>query len=364
MMIKTMDDFMLEAQALALQNIDRRKELTKPFVGAFKKKNYRRIVLVASGSSYSIAWNVRFFLQKCLGMEVKPQWPATFLHYDIDTVAEDDLVIILSQGGHSTNTVAAAKRLKEAGRDVIALTNWVDSPLKDQVKTIIGYGSTPGDKFVTKGLVMSSLFLMLAAVETALELKRIDQERYDHLICQIDKSVRKLPAAREAAVRFYEDNREFVREFERVMIVGCGPTFATALEGALKLTETYGCPATAYDMEEILHGPAYEIYQNHTVIVIDAQNPATHDRLMEIYEKMHLLTNRVMLLTTDPAAVGKYVLHIDKGDIEEEIAALFLVVPFQYFSHQVCEDTRVTSIDRRNARFQREMATKLPGNRF
>ncbi len=363
-MVKTMDDYMIEAQTLAKTNVENRKEITKKFVDVMKKRKYKRIFIVASGSSYNIASNVRFFMQKYLKMEVKLQWAATFLYYDMESVAEDDLVVFMSQGGHSTNTVAAAKHMKEKKIDAIAFTNWVEAPLKDYVKVVIGYNSTPGDKFVTKGLIMSSLFMMLCTLEAALSLERLTQAEYDYLIGQITKAVMKLPEAREAAIKFYNENKEFLRAMDRVMTVGCGPTYATALETALKLTETYGCPANAYDMEEILHGPAYEIYQNHTIIIVDAENPEIHGRLMEIYEKMHLLTSRVILITTDGSIKGDYVLHIDKGDIEEEIAVLFLIVPFQYISHQVCEDTRVTSIDRRNAKFQREMATKLPGNRF
>ncbi len=355
---------MLEAQNLVLANLENRKEITKKFVDFFKKKKYNRIILVASGSSYNIASNVRFFMQKYLQMEVKIEWSCTFLNYGLESVNEDDLVIFLSQGGHSTNTVAAAKHLKDNKKDAIALTNWTDSPLKDHVKTIIGYNSTPGDKFVTKGFIMSSFFIMLASIESALELQRVSQDIYDHVIAQITKSIKKLPEVREASIRFYDENKEFVQEFERVMFVGCGPTFGTALEGALKLTETYGCSANAYDMEEILHGPAYEIYQNHTIVIIDTEDSRVHNRMLEVYKGMQLLTKRVFLLTTDEEIKGKYVLHLKKENIEEEIAVLYLVVPFQYFSYIVCEDTRVTSIDRRNAKFQREMATKLPGNRF
>ncbi|MDK2982388.1 MAG: glucoselysine-6-phosphate deglycase [Chloroflexota bacterium] len=363
-MINTMDDYMLEAQKLSLANIEKRKEITKKFVDTFKKKKYHRVILVASGSSYNIASNVRYFMQKYLRMEIRLVWSATFVNYETETVNDDDLVIFLSQGGHSTNTVAAAKIMKENKKDAIAMTNWVDSPLKDYVKTIIGYNSTPGDKFVTKGLVMSTLFIMLASIETALELQLVDQATYDHVIAQITKSVHKLPEVREAAIQFYEENKEFVQEFERVMLIGCGPTFGTALEGALKLTETYGCPATAYDVEEILHGPAYEIYQNHTIVVVDTEDSKVHERMLDVYKGMQILTKRVMLLTTDEQVTGRYILRLKKDNIEEEIAVLYLVVPFQYLSHIVCQDTRVTSIDRRNAKFMKLMATKLPGNRF
>jgi len=89
-----------------------------------------------------------------------------------------------------------------------------------------------------------------------------------------------------------------------------------------------------------------------------------HERLLALYKEMPRLTDRVFILTDDGSVSGKYVLQLENDDIEEEIAVLYMVLPFQYFSHIVCEETRVTSIDRRNARFQKAVASKLPGNRF
>ena len=363
-MVKTMDDHMLEAQQLAKRNLGNRKEITKKFVDIMKKKKYERIVVLGSGSSYNIANNARYFMQKYLKMEVKVAWPCTYRNYDIDTLTDKTLVLILSQGGHSTNTVSAAQALKEAGVDAVAFTNWVDAPLKNYVKTVIGYNSTPGDKFVTKGFVMSSLFLMLASIEAALATEKVTKEVYDGVIAQLTKAIDKLAEAREAGIAFYEQNREFVQDFERVMTVGCGPTYATAQEAALKLTETYGCPANPYEVEEILHGPSYEIFQNHTIFFMDTKKSKVHTRMLGLYNEMFRLTDRVFLLTDDESVSGKYVLHLDNEDIEEEIAVLYMTVPFQYICYILCQETRVNSIDRRVFRFQKAVASKLPGNKF
>ena len=363
-MIKTMDDYMLEAQELARRNLENRKEITRKFVDVMKKNKYARIVLVGSGSSYNIANNVRYFMQKYLKLEVRVVWPSTFLHYEIEAISDDTLVVFLTQGGHSTNTVAAAEALQSAGVEAIAFTNWVDAPIKNHMKTIIGYNSTSGDQFVTKGFVMSSLFLMLASIEAALATEKVTQEVYDGVIVQLTKAIDALSDVRETAIAYYEQNREFLQDLDRVMTVGCGPTFGTALEAALKLTETYGCSANAYEVEEIIHGPAYEIYQNHTVCFMDTKKSKVHARMLSIYKEMSRLTDRVFLLTDDESVTGKYVLQLHNDDIEEEIAVLYMTLPFQYFSYIVCQETRVTSIDRRRARFQKTVASKLPGNRF
>ena len=178
-MNKTMIDYMKETPEVALKCIDNRKELTKKVVDFIVKKKYKKILFVACGSSYSIASRAMFFIKKYLGVQVQVMWPYTFLNYFVDSVEDDTLVILLSQSGCSTNTLKAAWALKAANKDVIALTNNVDAPIKNEVKLIASYGNTPGDHFVTKGMAVSTLFLMLVALESALALKTIEPTKYD-----------------------------------------------------------------------------------------------------------------------------------------------------------------------------------------
>ena len=364
-MVNTMEDYIVIAREMARKNFDSRKEITKKFVEIFKKKKYKRVIIIASGSSYNIANNARCFMQKYLQMEVKVIWPNVFVYYDYNTVNDDDLVLVLTQGGHSTNTIAALSKLKEMKIDAACFTNWPDSPVKEYAKWVISYNSAPGDKFVTKGLVISTLFLMLCALEAALATDRISKEKYDDLVSQFELVLnKKLEEAQIIAIDFYENHRDFCQTFDRLMVVGCGATWGTALEAALKFTETQGCPATAFDLEEIIHGPDYEIYQNHTVLFIDGTTSPVHERMMTIYNSMKLLTNRVMIETSDSTVGGDYVLRFEDDGIEEEIAALYYIVPFQLIVERGCIDTRISSIDRRNIAFKKAVAPKLPGNKF
>lgn len=361
----TMEDFMIEAPSIALKNIENRKELTKKFVEIFTKKKYEKIFFVASGSSYNIANNAKYFIQKYLKVRVRTIWAYTFQNYDIDIVDDKTLVVFLSQSGHSTNTIAAARTLKERGMDAIACTNFPDSPLKNEVKAIMPYGSTLNDLFVAKGLIISTLFLMLASLEAALATEKVNQKAYDDVICQLTKAVHKLDESRELAVEFYNKNTKLCQQMYRVMIIGCGPTFGTALEGALKLEENYGCAATAFECDEFAHGPDMEVTKDTTVVYVDAANDAlSHRRIVQCYKATKHLTDRNLLLTHDDTVTGDYVIHYKEEGIEDVIAVLYLVCPFQYWAHKICDDLRVTAWDREVTVFGDEMNTKVPGVRY
>ena len=364
-MKSTMEDYMIEAPSVAKRNIENRKELTKQFVEIFTEKKYSRILMVACGSSYNIANNARCFMQKYLKMPVTTIWAETFLMYDVEVVEEDTLVIFLSQSGHSTNTIAAAKVLKEKGVSAIALTNFPDSPIKDCVRAAISYGSTLNDLFVAKGFVISTLFIMLASIEAALATKRVTTKEYDRVIAQIKKAVDKLNESRELAVKFYKDHTKFCQEIYRLIIIGCGPTFGTALEGCLKMQENYGCAATAFDVDEFSHGPNMEITKDNTVVCVDGANDSpVHSRILQTYNAVKILTDRRIILTHDKDVTGDYVIRYKDDGIEDTIAVLYLVCPFQYFAHKICDDLRVTSWDREVSAYGDAMACKVPGVRY
>lgn len=361
----TMEDFMIEAPQVARRNIENRKELTKKFVDIFMKKKYERICMVACGTSYNIACNARYFMMKYLQMDVRTVWAYTFTSYDVSTVDDKTLVIFLSQSGHSTNTIAAARMLKERKIDAIALTNFPDSPLKDEVKSIMAYGSTLNDLFVAKGVIISTLFLMLASLEAALASGRVDAAQYEQVLAQISKAVEKLDESRQLAMDFYQKNKAFCQQFYRMMLVGCGPTFGTALEGCQKMQENYGCAATAFEVDEFSHGPNMEVTKDVAVFFLDSANHSpVHSRILQGYACTKGLTDRVVLLTHDPHVTGDYVLRFRDDGIDDEIAVLYLVCPFQYWAHKICEDLRVTSWDRAVAKYLDDMNTKVPGVRY
>ena len=361
----TMEDFMIEAPKIARQNVENRKELTKQFVEIFNSGKYERITMVACGSSYNIANNAKYFMQKFLRMPVSIIWSETFLLYDLDLVDSKTFVIFMSQSGHSTNTIAAAKLLKERGIDAIALTNFPDSPIREHVKAAIPYGSTLNDLFVAKGFIISTLFLMLASLEVSAFQKKITNKEYEYTIRQISKAIEKLDESRKLGEEFYFNHKTLCQEMYRTIVVGCGPTYATGLEGCLKLTENYGCASTAFEVDEFYHGPDIEVTKDVTVIYVDGANESPiHSRILQSYEGVKHLTDRRIILTHDESVSGDYVIRFKDEGIEDYIAVLYLVCPFQYWAHKITEELRCQAWTRNVFAYGKVMKTKVPGVRY
>ena len=342
-MKKMMIDYMKEVNQIGNRIIDSRKELTKPFISKLKNVKFREILLVASGSSSNIARNAKYFIEKIVSVPVNVISPATFQLYHASLVQEDSLVVLLSQGGYSTNAISAAEAAKKTKGTVIGFCNYLDSPMARLLKDVYSYGNEPGDYFVAKGFTISTLSLMIHFLEYALSKDAVTKEDYEEYIVQFRKSLDKYDELIEKTEAFYLNHVQLCQEINRVLMIGQGPTFADAMEGKLKFTETYGASANEYELEEFLHGPDYAVNKDTTVLLICPKNGKSYERFKEVYENLPTLTNRIIFITTDTSLNGEGIIDVDDEGIDETISCLFLIAPMQFIADRICLDLRVSA---------------------
>lgn len=122
---------------------------------------------------------------------------------------------------------------------------------------------------------------------------------------------------------------------ERVFLVGAGANYGVACEGALKYGECLQFPAMALEIDEYLHGPNLQLSPDYTIFVV-ACGERDHARARQIVDATRLVTDRVFVLTDDPAATDADIL-VEPG--MPELAAAISVLPFfQMTAYQLTED--------------------------
>ncbi len=342
----TLLDFMETTRKESLENLDRHEELTKSFVSYLIKKKFNRIILVTCGSSNNVASNALYFLRKYMDVPVEIVTAFEFYNYDLERADKECLYICMSQGGRSTNINDAARGLKAAGCEVIGLSENKNSPLGKSACAVFEYGRTGVDDYVYKSFVQQTMFIMLSCMRYSLLTKKMTQETYDLLLCQIRKAINALDDVRALAIDFYNKNKVMLKEMDRVIVLGCGPTMGTAKEAALKMQETYACQATAFEMEEYFHGPSLCCNKDTTIFLIDDKNSRIHHRVQEAYRASCVLTDRTIMITNDSTVDGKYIIHIEDYALQDLISVLYLIVPFQYFCYILMDETQVSAIGR------------------
>ena len=171
----TMLDYVKETPGVLRTNIEQYTTLVDPLMKEVQQKEIKRILLVASGSSHNACYCARSFVEKVSGLEVRIITPYTFTYYEND-IKEDDLVLVVTQSGLSTNAIEALKIIKKKECKAICLTGNKNSDVKDVADVVIEYGV--GEElvgYVTKGVSSLALFLDLFAIAYSGKTEYLDE---------------------------------------------------------------------------------------------------------------------------------------------------------------------------------------------
>ena len=298
---RTMRDYVYRTPAVLRRQMAGQWEL--PLAEVFAKRPVRVLRLVASGSSCNAALCVRPYLRKWLGCEVLITEPFTFCTYE-DQLPADELAVVISQSGYSTNALCALDVIRARGRTVIGITSDPNSDFRERADLLIDYGcglETVG--YVTMGVTALCLFLCLFALRTAHIAGRLSDdglaEERQKLLRWIDAYEQAIPAG-EALLR---SRYQQLSAMQSVCVAGAGGAYGVAREAALKLMETLQIPACAYELEEFLHGPELHLTPNHTLFFL-ASDPRDRARGAQICHAAALVTEKEFLFTDDTISDG------------------------------------------------------------
>ena len=282
----TMLDYVKETPGVLRTNIEQYTTLVDPLMKEVQQKEIKRILLVASGSSHNACYCARSFVEKVSGLEVRIITPYTFTYYEND-IKEDDLVLVVTQSGLSTNAIEALKIIKKKECKAICLTGNKNSDVKDVADVVIEYGV--GEElvgYVTKGALFLDLFASAYSGKT---------EYVDELKKAADLNEEMIDQATNFIQRHYKN----FTSMSWVYSCGAGANYGTALESALKMGETIHIPSCCYEIEEYIHGPNLQLTPQYNVIFFDGNDSASR-RVEQVYKATRKVSNRAYLISNNP----------------------------------------------------------------
>lgn len=253
---KQMLDYVYEQPGVLKDISEKRILLTQPFVDLYKVIKPDRIYLIASGTSYNAAYAAEHFMEEVLQCEVSVYSPSSVpvIH------SRRPMMIFLSQGGNSTNTIAAIEA--QEGIPVLALTGTEKCRINEICShVLIACGEeAAGPK--TKGYTAAILTLYYMALETAKKEGIKSKIMYEEAIQECERAIFHLEENIKSAELWYTDNEETLLKMKKCFIVGKDEGLIVAKESALKLLETLLIPVEGFEFEEFLHGPSMAIDKN------------------------------------------------------------------------------------------------------
>lgn len=251
--IQSMYEYYLSQPEYMARIMNDRSRLLAGFAKFYAGKRPDRVYLVGSGTSLNACEASREYMEHILGVEVSVFAPSAppVIH------GGKPLVIMVSQSGKSTNSLAFLQGARERGLPVATFTAGVDVPVAMIADCAVDLGvgnETAGPK--TRGYTCSVLCLYLAALEAARESGRLASTACGEELALLQETIDCAEENLKRCDSFYRRHLETLKGAAHYLFVGKGCAAAVAKEAALKVLETLCFPAAGYEFEEYLHGPA------------------------------------------------------------------------------------------------------------
>ena len=246
----------------------------------------------------------------------------------------NDLVIIISQSGETSDTLAALKLAKSRGVPVLAIVNVVGSSIARAADYVLYTYAGPEIAVAsTKAYMVQMCVLYLFAFRLAYARGKLDEAETKRLTAELLRAGEVIkPRLNDCEQIKYLASR-FVNT-QSCFFIGRGFDYSLSLEGSLKLKEISYVHSDAYAAGELKHGTISLITDGVPVIALATQKQV-YEKTISNAKETKSRGARVILFTTKdavvPEGVADYVVRLD--EYEDLLMPLQLIVPLQLFAY-------------------------------
>ncbi|MDE6671942.1 MAG: glutamine--fructose-6-phosphate transaminase (isomerizing) [Ruminococcus sp.] len=298
-------------------------------------KALNQIYIVACGSAYYVGMAVQYVMEELTSLSVRVELASEF-RYRKMKLAENSLVIIISQSGETADSLAALREAKECGVKTLGIVNVVGSSIAREADNVFYTLAGPEISVATTKAYSTQLIAgYLLAMKFATVREEISPERCSEMI-------QELYTIPDKIVKILED-KERIQWFANKLagakdafFIGRGIDYAISLEGSLKMKELSYIHSEAYAAGELKHGPISLIEDGILVIGVLTQ-PDLYEKTVSNMVEVKSRGASLMGLTTygnyNIEDTADFTVYIPKTD--PLFAGSLSVIPLQLLGYYV-----------------------------
>lgn len=338
----TMLEYIRDQGRALLETFHMRNVYCDPLVKVFQECNIKKMYILGSGTSYHASLAAKYYFEKYLQVEVEASIPTSFTNYTYINIngacqQAELLVLGISQSGTSISTIDAMKKARSAGIYTVAVTEDMDSLITNEVDLVVKL--TCGKELIpveTRGYTVTVLQAFLTAVLVAKALGKLTQADYEKLMQETTQMLERYDEILAVTEQWYEVHQCELLEMKHGIIASYGVNTGTAMEGVLKLYETFKQPMNAYELEEMIHGP-HMAFGKQDYIFLVASDEVEFERVSlftgffrenKVTEHVFVFTNRQMEISVTDLFYDFY--------IPIDLSPLVFILPFQIIAAKNC----------------------------
>ena len=296
-------------------------------------RSIRTVHLVACGTAMHAGMVGKAAIETLARVPAEVDIASEFRYRD-PILNKDDLVIIISQSGETSDTLAALKLAKSRGVPVLAIVNVVGSSIARAADYILYTYAGPEIAVAsTKAYVVQMCVLYLFALRLAYARGKLGEAETKRLTAELLRAGEVIKPRLDDCEQIKYLASRFVNT-QSCFFIGRGFDYALSLEGSLKLKEISYVHSDAYAAGELKHGTISLITDGVPVIALATQKQV-YEKTISNAKETKSRGARVILFTTKdavvPEGVADYIVRLD--EYEDLLMPLQLIVPLQLFAY-------------------------------
>ena len=295
--------------------------------------SFNKIYIVACGTAYHAGLVGKYYIEKMARVMVEVDVASEFRYRD-PIVDDKTLLIVVSQSGETSDTLAALKESKRRGAKTLAITNVVGSSIAREADQVVYTWAGPEiavastKAYTTQLVLFFMLALYMAEIKGMIAPKRT-AELVEHL--------QEIPSQISEILSDVDPIKTFAKQYgfnEDVFYIGRGLDYSVSLEGALKLKEISYIHAEAYAAGELKHGTLALIVEGVPVIALATQRNVYEKTLSNIKEVKARDAVVIGIAAEGDTELKKYVDHVMHVPASDEfIMPILSVIPLQLLAY-------------------------------
>lgn len=294
----------------------------------------RRLLLIGCGTSYYSAIATRQILEELTELPVMVDLSSDFLDRHTP-IFRDDVCFFISQSGETADTLLALRYCKSRGGLILGITNTVGSSISRESHCGIHINAGP-EIGVASTKAYTSQFVALVMFGLVMSQDRISMQKRR---LEIIEGLKKLPTqirevlAQEAQVK---NLAKGLADQKSLLIMGRGYSFATCLEGALKIKELTYMHSEGILAGELKHGPLALVDDNLPMILIIMKD-AVYSKCTNALQQVKSRGGNPILICNEISEdlTGKDIKYITVPQAVDCLQGILSIIPIQLLSYHI-----------------------------
>ena len=298
-------------------------------------RNLKKVFVVACGSAYHVGLVGKNIIEGLARIPTEVDLASEF-RYRNPIICPDDLVIIISQSGETSDTLAALRYAKKHGAKILSIVNVKGSSIARESDEVLYTHAGPEIAVATTkaySTQMENLFLLgIYMAKVKGQITDTQAQQYVEELKQIPDKVQTLLDQSEPLKRLGEK----FKDVKDVFFIGRGIDYSIAMEGSLKLKEISYIHSEAYAAGELKHG-TISLVEDGTLIVALATQEHLFDKMLSNIKEVKARGAYVLSVAlegnTEIEKESDYVIYLPK--ISSYFAGALEVIPLQIFAYYI-----------------------------